>query len=157
MPRIRAALGHQVDLRRGRPALVGVGVHRNYAKLFDGLRIQPQHRFANIARLRIVDVPAVVVSIVRTAFVSRLVSVTVAPDTSASDRSFTVPRMVDAPVCPQLGAARSSAQTNTAKLPMINDRFINCSFRAPYFGYEKIHAGTADGYGQPQHIAETRS
>src|SRR5205807_9099047 len=39
MPRIRAALRHKIDLRRGRPPFVGVGSHRNYPKLFDGFGI----------------------------------------------------------------------------------------------------------------------
>ena len=69
-----------------------------------------------------------VVCIVRTAFVSRLVMVTVAPETNALEGSFTVPRMVDVPVCPQPVAANIRAQTSTAKLTMRNGRFINCSF-----------------------------
>jgi hypothetical protein len=48
-----------IDLRRGRPAFVGVGVHRYYAKLFDGFRIQTQHRFSNIACLCLVNVNAI--------------------------------------------------------------------------------------------------
>src|SRR5258707_1063154 len=77
------------------------------------------------------NAPDVVVTAVRLAFVSRLMSVTVAPETSASDGSFTLPRMVDAPVWPQPSVAKNSAHINTPKPAIRIERFINNSFRAP--------------------------
>src|SRR5437870_12289580 len=101
-------------------------------------------------------VPDVVVGIVRTAFVSRLVSVTAAPEINALDGSFTVPRIVDVPVCAQPVAAKNSAHTNAAKFTMMNDRFIDCSFRVPSLGI-KTHAGRPDGHRKPRRSARAQS
>ena len=49
----------------------------------------------------------------RSALVSRLVRLTLAPETSAPEGSFTVPRTVDDPVWLQLGTANNKPINNT--------------------------------------------
>src|SRR5215472_4807385 len=57
--------------------------------------------------------------------------VTVAPATTAPEGSVIVPRMVEAPNCPQRAVLDTNRMiTRTGKLHLIVDRFINDSFRA---------------------------
>jgi hypothetical protein len=65
------------------------------------------------------------------ALVATFISVTFAPGTPLPCWSVTIPLMAEVPVWLRKTDAKNSRQTNTAKLAMRSDRFIDCSSPAP--------------------------
>src|SRR5689334_24710110 len=79
------------------------------------------------------NAPVSDVCIAREALVAVLVIVTLAPGIAFPCGSVTVPLMPDVPVWPHTATAQSSMQSRAAEVTKVNanDRFIDCSFRAP--------------------------